>query len=114
MLNRELLIVRLKQPFVDWINHADPNPDSAHVTLEDANKDTPVFLVHEYTCEDLDGWLKQCYLPLFEEVLEQWYLLPALWPQDRDLALFKAWCEVDVHGIVIDTVDGPLTDDDLD
>ena len=114
MLNRELLIVRLKQPFVDWINHADPNPGSAHVTLEYANEDSAVFLVHEYTCEDLEGWLKQCYLPLFEEVLEQWYVLPALWPQDRDLALFKAWCEVEVHGIVIDMVDGPLIDDDLD
>jgi len=26
MLNRDLLIVRLKQPFVDWINDADPSP----------------------------------------------------------------------------------------
>ncbi len=62
MLNRELLIVRLKQPFADWINAADPNPDSAHVTLEDANEDCAVFLIHEYACEDLEGWLAQCYL----------------------------------------------------
>ena len=27
MLNRDLLIVRYKQPFVDWINEADPQPD---------------------------------------------------------------------------------------
>jgi len=27
MLNRDLLIVRLKRPFVDWINEADPYPD---------------------------------------------------------------------------------------
>jgi len=114
MLNREVLIVRLKQPFVDWINHADPNPASVHVTLADANEESAVFLVHEYTCEDLEGWLEQCYLPLFEEVLEQWYVVPALWPQDRTLKLFKAWCEVEVHGIVIDLVDEPLLDDDFD
>jgi hypothetical protein len=114
MLNREMLIVRLKQPFVDWINEADPNPDRVHITLEDANEDSAVFLIHEYACEDLEGWLAQCYLPLFEEVLEQWYLVPTLWPQDRDLDLFKAWCEVEVHGIVIDLVDEPLLDDDFE
>lgn len=113
MLNRELLIVRLKQPFVDWINEADPIPESARVTLDAANEDCPVFLVHEYTCEDLEAWLEQCYLPLFEEVLNQWYAVPALWPQDRDLELFKAWCEVEVHGIIIDLVDEPLIDDDF-
>ena len=113
MLNRELLIVRPKQPFVDWINAADPNPDGVHITLEMANEDSAVFLIHEYACEDLEGWLEQCYHPLFEEVLGQWYVVPELWPQDRNLEMFKAWCEVEVHGIVIDLVDEPLIDDDF-
>jgi len=43
MLNRDLLIVRLKQPFVDWINEADPYPDSGLITLESANEDCLVF-----------------------------------------------------------------------
>jgi hypothetical protein len=114
MLNRDLLIVRLKQPFVDWINEADPYPDRIHTSLESANEDCPVFLIHDFACEDIEGWLEQCYLYLFEEVLEQWYVDEGLWPQDRTLALFKAWCEVEVHGIIIDLVDDPLLDTDYE
>ena len=96
MLNRDLLIVRLKQPFVDWINEADPYPDRTHITLESANEDSPVFLIHEFACEEFESWLESCYQPLFDNILGEWYTDPALWPQDRTLELFKAWCELEV------------------
>ena len=38
MLNRDLLIIRYKQPFVDWVNEADPHPDGHRMTLEDVNE----------------------------------------------------------------------------
>ena len=114
MLNRNLLIVRVKQPFVDWINEADPYSDSGNITLEYANQDCPTFLIHDFACEDVDGWLQQCYLHVFEEVLGQWYVDESLWPQDRTLNLFKAWCEVEVHGIIIDLVADPLLDSDFE
>ena len=113
MLNRDLVIIRYKQPFVDWVNEADPYPDGHHVTLEDVNDDTPAYLIHEYASEEIDEWLRECYLPLFENVLEEWYTDPALWPQDRTLTLFKAWCEIEIHSTVVDYVDGPLLDDDF-
>ena len=47
MLNRDVLIVRFKQPFIVWVNEADPHPDGHLVTLEDANEDSPVYLIHE-------------------------------------------------------------------
>ena len=34
MLNRDLLIVRYKQPFVAWVNEADPYTDG-HLTILD-------------------------------------------------------------------------------
>ena len=37
-----------------------------------------------------------------------------LWPQDRDLKLFKAWCQVKVHGIIIELVDEPLLHSDFE
>ena len=54
MLNRDLLIVRYKQPFVDWVNEADPNPDGRLMTLEEVNDDSPAYLIHEYASDDLD------------------------------------------------------------
>ena len=86
MLNRDLVIVRLKQPFVDWINEADPYPDGSSMTLEEVNRDVSTFLVHDHASEDLDGWLKECYSDLFEAILEEWYVDETLWPRDRTLA----------------------------
>jgi hypothetical protein len=114
MLNRELLIVRYKQSFVDWVNEADPRPDGHRISLKDVKEDSPAYLIHEDADEDFEGWLQECYMPLFENILGEWYTDPALWPQDRTLKLFRAWCEVEVHGIVTDMVDGPLIDYDLD
>ncbi len=83
-------------------------------SLEFANADCPCFLIHDSACEDIEGWLEQCYQYLFEEVLEQWYVDEALWPQDRTLKLFKAWCDVEIHGVIIDLVDHPLLDTDYE
>ena len=114
MLNRDLLIVRQKQPFVDWVNEADPSPDGgAHITLESANEDSSVFLIHEFASEEFESWLESCYQPLFDNILGEWYTDPALWPQDRTLELFKAWCDFEVHSMVLDYVDEPLIDDDF-
>ncbi|MEZ5504283.1 MAG: hypothetical protein R3E50_17100 [Halioglobus sp.] len=114
MLNRDLIVVRLKQPFVDWVNEANPYPDGSRMTLEEANEDLPVFLIHDHASEDVEEWLRQCYQPLFEELLEQWYVDETLWPQELTLELFRAWCDVKVHGMLYDLVDEPLVDDDID
>ena len=114
MLNRNLLVVRLKQPFVDWVNEADPYPAGPRMTLKEVNEDLPTFLIHDYACEDFEGWLEHHYETLFAELLEQWYVDDALWPQDITLELFKTWCDVGIHSMVIDLVDEPLVDDQLD
>jgi hypothetical protein len=111
MLNRDLIVVRLKQPFVDWVNEADPYPNESRMTLKEVNEDQPVFLIHDYACEDMEGWLEHYYQPIFEELLEQWYVDEALWPQDLTLELFKTWCGVEIHSMIVDLVDQPLIDD---
>lgn len=114
MLNRDLIIVRLKQPFVDWVNEADPYSDGSRMTLDEANEDVSTFLIHDSASEDMEGWLAEFYPLLFEAILEEWYVDENLWPQDRSLALFKRWCDVEFHSMVFDLVDGPLVDDDFD
>ena len=44
MLNRAVLILRYKQPFVDWINAADPTP-TQELTLVDVNDDNTAYLI---------------------------------------------------------------------
>jgi hypothetical protein len=114
MLDRDLIVVKFKQPFVDWVNEADPYPDGSSKTLDEVNEDVSTFLISDNACEDLEGWLKEYYLLLFEAILEEWYVDEILWPQDRTFALFKAWCDVEAHSMVFDLVDGPLIDDEFD
>ena len=45
MLNRAALILRYKQPFVDWINAADPSPTSHTLSLAEVNQEHTVYLV---------------------------------------------------------------------
>ena len=114
MLNRGLLVFRYKQPFIDWVNEAAPYPKEHVIKLEDANEDSPAYLIHEDAAENFEEWLRDCYSPLFENILGEWYTESALWPQDRSLKLFKTWCDFELHSMVLDYVDGPLLDEDFD
>ena len=113
MINRAVLILRYKQPFVDWINAADPVPTSKHtVKLSDVNEDSTAYLVDVEDEDELAAWLQGKGELLFEEELNGWYTEPALWPKDRSLAQFKRWCRFELHTVVVDTGATPLVDDE--
>ncbi len=111
MLNRSVLILRYKQPFVDWINAADPTP--THTTkLADVNEDSTAYLLEVEDEDELAAWLEANGEMLFAEELDGWYTDPALWPDDRSLAQFKRWCTFKLHTVVVDTGATPLADDE--
>ena len=87
MLNRAALILRYKQPFVDWINAADPSPTSHALTLAEVNQERTVYLIEVEDQDELAGWLARHHEELFEEELNGWYTDPALWPRDRSLKM---------------------------
>jgi hypothetical protein len=80
MLNRAALILRYKQPFVDWINAADPSPTSHTLTLAEVNQEHTVYLVEVEDEDDLAEWLARHHEELFEQELNGRYTDPALWP----------------------------------
>lgn len=113
MLNRAALILRYKQPFVDWINAVDPVPESHTLTVDEVNEERTVYLVEVEDKDELAAWLTQCHTQLFEEELEGWYADPALWPKDRSLERLQEWCSLELHTIVLVTGGSPLEDDEL-
>jgi len=114
MLNRAALILRYKQPFVDWINAADPSPSSHTLTLAEVNQEHTVYLVEVEDEDELAGWLARHHQELFEEELSGWYTDPALWPRDRSLEMLKEWCSFELHTVVVDTGESPLRDDEFE
>ena len=113
MLNRAVLIVRYEQPFVDWVNAADPAPTHA-MTLDEVNDDSSAFLVEVEDEGEFEVWLVLNGGMLFEEILNQWCTDPDLWPQDRSLDLFRKWCRLELHSVVLDTGGSPLEDDEAE
>jgi len=114
MLNRAALILRYKQPFVDWINAADPSPTSHTLTLAEANQEHTVYLVEVEDEDELAEWLARHHEALFEEELNGWYTDAALWPRDRSLKVLKEWCSFELHTVVVDTAASPLADDEFE
>ncbi len=114
MLNRAALILRYKQPFVDWINAADPSPTSYALTVAEVNQEHTVYLVEVEDEDELAEWLARNHQELFEEELKGWYTDPALWPRDRSLKMLKEWCSFELNTVVVDTGESPLRDDEFE
>jgi len=108
MLNRGLVIVRPKQPYLDWASALD---DSGLVP--DPTGEQTVYLIPSYE-DDEEAWkiLESVYPLIFEHELEGWDTDTTTWPQDRDLAMFKDWFAVEFHSVVEDLCDFEIVEDD--
>ncbi len=110
MLNRSVLIVRVKEPFLEWIKSL---PDPSDVSQEQVNRDNTAYLLPEYSYDHEEGELiEQFYDLIFEEQLSAWWTEKNNWPAKRDLAMFRKWFDVEFHSAVLDLVDAPLEYDD--
>jgi len=115
MINRAAVILKYKEPAVQWINAADPYHDNPQIRLEEVNDDRTVYLVSDHEADDdetLARWIKLNYEVLFEAELEGWYTDESLWPPKRTFELFQEWFEVECHTMIEDTVGTPIVDDD--
>jgi hypothetical protein len=95
-LNRGLVTLRHKQPYIDWVKTAGESP--IEITMEQANDDGDCFLIPTYESEinAVDGtedaikWVEKRWRMLFEHVLGSWILDEAEWPKKRTLKMFHA------------------------
>ncbi|MFK7159715.1 hypothetical protein V6U78_01510 [Marinospirillum sp. MEB164] len=121
MLNRSAINIKLKQPFVDWINGLDDESDDL-VTLAEVNQEATTYLVPELEDgEDLQVFLEERYVDLFENELLSWEEDPAYWPEELSREVFDAFIQVELSFMVFDLDDqAPLLaqvvdeDEDLD
>ena len=106
LVNRLALILHPKQPFVDWVNSLDS--DEFNLTLEQANDDLTIHLIHEIEPDQYESGIKANWKFLFEEHLHNWYTDEAMWPQKRTYAMFREWFDVTFHSMIEDLIDEPL------
>jgi hypothetical protein len=106
MINRCILIVKAKQPFLLWLQSL---PDPANLTLQQINQDNATYLLPAYEDDDDRKRLLRRYFDLiFEEQLVSWWRDETAWPAQRDMMTFTQWFDVEFHSVVLDLVDEPL------
>jgi hypothetical protein len=107
MLNRAALVVRPKQPVLDWAAQLD---DSGLVPNVDGEQ--TVYLVAQF---DDDGGAQKVLQRVFAEVVQRelfgWHADAAAWPLERTFALFRKWFTVELHSVVEDLCNYDLMDD---
>ena len=113
MVNRGAVILKYKEPFVRWINEADPIKGKSEITMSHANEDRTVYLITDADAENVGKWIRKNHVALFENELGGWYNDETLWPGNRDYKTFKEWFEVECHSVITDTVGGEIYDDEI-
>ena len=107
LLNRSALVVKPKQPFLDWLYAADPT--SHHLMLGDLTREPTVYLIPECdTDQDVAEVLHEFYDDIFTDKLDGWYRDKATWPEDRSYEMFCQWFDFQHHSMLVDLGDDPL------
>ncbi len=108
MLNRGVLIVWPKQPYLDWAAQLD---DSGLVP--DPESEKTVYLIPEFDSDD-EAWeiLEDVYAEVFERELDGWHTDDAAWPENRTFAMFKEWFDIELHSVVEDLCACEIEDDE--
>lgn len=108
MVNRSALVVRPKQPFLDWAAQLD-----SFVVLPDTHGEQSVYLLPMWdTGREAEKILKKVYATVFELELFDWHTNKSDWPKKRNLETFREWFHVEMHSFVQDLCRGPIFDDE--
>lgn len=107
MLNRAALIVRPKQPFLDWA----AGLEEEGVRPDPAGEQTVYLIPEPEDDEDAERLLQEVCTHVFESELDAWWTDEDAWPAQRTYAVFMEWFSVEIHTIIVDLVDDELRDD---
>ena len=109
MLNRSAVVVKPKQPFLDWLHNADPT--SGGITLDEVGLEPTIYRIPECDSgDDVGEVLQELCEEIFVERLDGWFKDERTWPTDRTYKVFCAWLDVEYHSMLIDLCDEPLID----
>jgi hypothetical protein len=108
MLNRAVLIVRPKQPFLEWA----AGVDDSGMTPDAAGEQTAYLIPEFEDDEEAEAILEMVHAEVFESELWGWHTVESAWPENRDLETFREWFTIELHSVVVDLCDDELIDEE--
>ena len=110
MLNRSAIVVKPKQPFLDWLHRADPT--SSDLTIRELVHEPTIYLIPECETDDeVTKTLRERCEEIFNEQLSGWFTDRRTWPRDRSFEVFCRWFDFQYHSVLVDLCDEPLISD---
>lgn len=107
VVNRSAVILKPRQPFVDWANSL---PGETKVTLEELRADPTVTLLPESERPGAQmQYVQRHCSELFSYQLWSWHTDEAGWPAKRDWRVFQTWFDIETCEEVFDLVEKGLT-----
>lgn len=115
VVERSIVVLKPKQPFLDWINNSLAISDENLLDLASMRIDCNSYLIPEVNeIEDGIAYVDEAFEGLFQLELASWSEDQELWPQELSLKMFWEWFDVEISPTLIDLTedDGEDTDDD--
>ena len=107
-LNRSVLFVLPKQPYVDW---ARKDPAMSFLNLEKLRDEGTAYLIEDSnSLRGREKLLDRYWRRIFEQELEAWTSRRSDWPKKRTRGMFEEWFDVFYSSMCFDTLDIPLED----
>jgi len=106
-INRNAIIVKPKTPFFNWLNHVFPVDEP----IQKLDENT-IYLIREMDSnQDIRTWLKKNFEDVFVNELNDWSSDKSTWPKNRTYKMFTDWFDVEIHSMVLDLEESPVTKD---
>jgi hypothetical protein len=106
-VRRSALVVKHKQPFIDWLQQLDPEGVYSRI-----NDDPDVYLLPDFDeIKEIESWLKKNFDLIFTDQLNNWYINDSLWVKNRTFKMFKEWFDYSLHTMIWDTLEEPIDKD---
>jgi len=113
LVDRWILIVKKKQPYLDWVRNL-PYPDY-EVTLQRLNTDSSAYLIPLFDdLRETEGFIQRHYKVIFEHELSGWHLGKQDWPQKRTYREFQRWFDIEIHSMTLDLVEGNIVKEEFE
>ena len=107
MITNSLVLLRAKQPLLDWLNSL-PDAELFECELAEIQADPSSYLTPDFEePEELTEYLKEHAEELFEQELSEWALAEELWPAKRDYAALCEFFEIITSNSVYDMEEAP-------
>jgi len=114
VVNRTAVTITGAQPYLDWTASTLADDHQGALTVVRARTYGTAYLLPEVELEeDLQEWVEDNVVWLFEFQLAAWTEDESTWPATRNLRTFREWFRVDVHNVVVDMGDDDIEGEEL-